>query len=132
MDLINFTSDKANVPVDVIIKHPVTNEPTDIVIQVLGLDSTSAQACLDQQQAVRFKKMMGSGEDAAPEFDPEINRQNLIELLVACTAGWKNVQFGGEALEYTRENAVKLYTQVPALRDQVSKASGSRKLFFKD
>lgn len=131
MDLFNYTSDKANIPTDVVIKHPVTGEATDLVIQVVGLDSTAAQECLDRQQAIRFAEMTSGGEMVAPTFDPKQNRQQLLELLCACTTGWRNVEFDGEALAFTKENVLLVYDKVPAIRDQVNKATGSRKLFFK-
>lgn len=132
LDLYNFTSDKANVPIDVVFVHPVTGKPTDVVFHVVGLDSTAAQKCLDEQQAVRFTEMTSGNELATPKFDPQESRMQLIELLVACTVGWTNLMFKGEVLEFTKENATMIYDKVPAIRDQVNKATGSRKLFFKD
>jgi hypothetical protein len=132
MDLFNYTSDKANVATDIVIKHPVTGADTDIVIQVVGLDSTAAQECLDKQQAIRFAEMTASGDMSAPAFDPKQNREQMLELLCACTKGWKHVEFDGAQLEFTKENVLMVYEKVPAIRDQVNKATGSRKLFFKD
>lgn len=131
IDLFNYTSDKANVPIDVVIKHPVTGADTDIVIQVVGIDSTAAQACMDNQQAIRFKEMT-SGDVVSPTFDPAQNRAQLLELLSACTVGWKNVSYGGGELEFNADNVQMVYAKVPFIRDQVNKATGSRKLFFKD
>ena len=132
IDLFNYTSDKANIPVDVVIKHPVTNADTDIIIQVVGMDSTAAQACLDKQQALRFSEMTQGGDVVTPTFDPAQNRAQLLELLTACTAGWKNVSYNGQDLDFTAENVALIYEKVPFIRDQVNKATGSRRLFFKD
>jgi len=130
LDLSNFTSDKANVAVDVVFKNPVTLEPTDLVFQIVGLDSTAAQECLDRQQAKRFSDM--SKDDANMNaFDPKENRESLVELLATCTVGWKNLIWHGEELEFSKANAIMVYAQVPAIRDQLNKATGSRKLFFK-
>jgi hypothetical protein len=133
LDLFNYTSDKANIPAEVVIKHPVTGEPTDVSIFVVGTDSTAAQACLDKQQALRFKEMTkGDGEMVIPEFDAQQNRESFLDLLVVCTTGWKNMAWKGEELAYSPENARMIYSKVPTIRDQVNKATGSRKLFFKD
>ena len=131
IDLFNFTSDKAGVPVDVVIKHPVTGLDTDIVIQIISMDSMAAQECLDKQQALRFAEMT-SGDVVAPTFDPKQNRAQLLELLGACTVGWKNMSYQGQELEFTPDNVAMVYANVPFVRDQVNKATGSRKLFFKD
>ena len=131
VDLFSFTSDKANEPVDVIFVHPVSGEKTDLVFQIVGLDSTVAQACMDAQQAKRFNEMTKDGEVATVNFDPKENRAQLIELLVACTVGWRNLQWQGVDLEFTPSNAAMIYSMVPAIRDQLNKATGSRKLFFK-
>lgn len=131
LDLSNFTSDKANIPIAVVIKHPVTGADTDVVIKVVGTDSAAAQACADGQQARRFAEMTDK-QDTAALFDPKTNRANMIELLVACTTGWENMGWEGSDLPFSPENAAMIYEKVPAIRDQVSKATGSRKLFFKD
>jgi len=131
LDLFNYTSDKANEPVDVVLKHPVTGEDTDVVFQVVGLDSTDAQACMDRQQAKRFNEMSKDGEFSAPTFNPDENRAQLVELLVSCTKGWRNLQWQGSDLDFTPENAAMVITKVPAIRDLLNKTTGSRKLFFK-
>ena len=51
LDLYNFTSDKANIPIDVVFVHPVTGKDTDVVFHIVGIDSVAAQKCLDEQQA---------------------------------------------------------------------------------
>jgi hypothetical protein len=133
VDLFNFTSDRASIPVDVVIKHPVTGADTDNVIQIIGLDSPAAQNCIDAQQSKRFKTMSSvNGEVVMPDFDPQEARDQHIELLVACTTGWKNLKWKGEDLPFTPANARMVYEKVPVIRDQVSKATGSRKLFFTD
>lgn len=130
MDLFNYTSDRASIPVDVIIKHPVTGADTDNIISIIGVDSPAAQKCMDEQQARRFNEMAENGEGM--KFDPATNRDDLIKLLVACTVGWKNIMWKGDVLEFNATNVAMIYNAVPTIRDQVNRATGSRKLFFKD
>lgn len=130
MDLFLYTSDKANQAVEVPIKHPVTGVDTDTLISIIGIDSPAAQACMDEQQARRFNEMAASGEGV--KFDPVLQRGDLISLLVACTVGWKNLQWKGEEFPFTKDNAKFIYEQVPTIREQMNKATGTRKLFFKD
>lgn len=131
LDLFNFSSDKANEPVDVVFVHPVTKEKTDLVISIVGLDSTAAQACLDKQQAKRFNELSKDGELKDVPFNPTENRGQLIELLVACTIGWRNLIWNGEELPFTAENAAMVYDKVPSIRELLNRETGNRKLFYK-
>lgn len=130
LDLGNFTADKASIPVRYVVKHPVTQQPTDVVVLLVGLDSDLAQSCLDAQQVQSFQKLDLTREGVTAGFDPGENRANLIELLAACTVGWENMMFDGEELSFSKENAKMLYEKVPFIRDQVNRATGNRKLFF--
>lgn len=133
LDLFDLSSDKANVPVDVVFINPITKEPTDLVFQVVGTDSSAAQACLDAQQAARFNKLMSDGEQGSqqtPQFDPKEGRVGTIQLLVACTVGWRNLQWQGSDLPFSPDNAAMVYDKVPAIREQLDKAVGDRKRFF--
>lgn len=133
MDFFNYTSDLAGRPVPVTIKHPVTGADTNVVISVVGLDSPAAQACLDSQQARRFNALADNPEQAKVNvFDPEAARADLVELLVACTVEWKNLEWQGDALEFNPGNAAFIYQKVPAIREQLNRFVGNRKNFFKD
>lgn len=132
LDLYNFTSDKANVPTDVVFIHPITKKPTDIIFKVVGLDSSAAQACLDEQQSARFSEMTKNEDVKEMMFDPKEGRAGTIQLLVACTVGWRNLQWQGTELVFSPENAAMIYELVPSIREQVDKAVGDRKRFFKD
>lgn len=130
LDLANFTSDRASIPTRYVVKHPVTQKPTDVAILLVGLDSDLAQSCLDAQQVQRIKKLDLTTEGVDAAFDPEESRANLIELLAACTVGWENMVFEGKELPFTKENVKLIYSRVPFIRDQVNRATGNRKLFF--
>jgi len=129
MDLFNYTSDLAAKPIDVVIKHPVTGKDTDIIVSVVGVDSPVAQNCLDDQQIKRFDEMTAGAE---AKYDPVKQREDVIALLVACTVGWKNIEWQGDTLPFNKENAALVYDKVPTIRDQVNRAIGARKNFFKD
>lgn len=131
MDLSNYTSDLASKPFEVVIKHPVTGKDTNNVISVIGIDSPAAQACMDEQQARRFEEMAGA-KDEAPKYDPAKQREDIIELLAACTVGWKNLEWQGNTLPFNSQNARMVYEKIPTIREQVNKAVGDRKNFFKD
>lgn len=132
LDLYNFTSDKANIPADVVFIHPVTKKPTDVVFQVVGLDSSAAQACMDLQQTMRVNELAKTEGQQEVLFDPKESRASTIQLLVACTVGWKNLQWQGQELPFSPENAAMIYELVPSIKEQVDKAVGDRKRFFKD
>jgi len=132
MDLSNYSADMAAIPFEVIIKHPISGKETDNIISVVGVDSPAAQAVLDIQQTKRFNELAVSTEENKSVFDAVQQRHDTVELLVACTVGWKNVMWKGELLEFTQDNVRFIYDKVPTIREQINRAVGSRKNFFKD
>lgn len=127
VDLSKFTSSKADIPQTLLLRHPATRKETDMAIFVVGIDSSRAQAILDEQQSQRMQKVI-KGEQV--DWDAKLSREQGTQLLVACTTGWANIFWGDEPLEFNEANATKLYEEVPAIREQVNRAIGDRQLFF--
>jgi hypothetical protein len=67
-------------------------------------------------------------EPIVKSFDDR--QRESVELLVACTTGFRNVFFNGP-LEFSQANAFKLYHGLPWVRDQVDKAIGNLENFIK-
>ena len=99
---------------DCVIVHPVTGEETDIVITVYGMDSRKFRT-ISKEIARRRAKDREEGK--------EVNEiQEDSEMLAELTVGWKNVEMGdGKEMEFSRENAVKLYFLCAPIRDQVNR-----------
>lgn len=51
--------------------------------------------------------------------DPEEEEAHIIDYLVACTLGWRNINVGGTDIAYSKEAARRLYVEWPKVRRQV-------------
>lgn len=98
---------------DYVIRDLDDNE-TDAVISVVGVGSRifkQAKQKIDNQEAAYAKR--------GKTMDEELSNELWIELLSACTKGWKNVEEDGKQVEFTPDNVVRMYTSYPVLRNQV-------------
>ena len=131
MDLDTLdTRSRANAGIDVILKHPETGEPLDIVITVLGRDSDAyADKVLEQERAL-MQRVSKKGRSVMPS--PEQIRDDANALLAAVTVGWSGVVMGGEAIAFSPAAAENLYRQrhLSWIREQVDEAVHNRALFL--
>lgn len=120
--------------------HPVSGAPVGVHITVLGkfskvfIDHTRRNSNEYLRKAQMLKKR---GKD---EETPTIEKfeEKSIELLVACTVGWrtgdkKTITFEGQALEFTPTNAAMLYSspKLSWIRAQVDEAIADLGNFMK-
>ena len=96
------------------IKHPVTDEPLDIVIKLLGKDSKKYQQAQHTIQNQGFKKKVESDK-----FSQQLE-EGAIKRLAACTVSWVNVEINGEPVVCNEENAIMVYSEYRWIADQVS------------
>lgn len=98
------------------------------VLILVGTDSPQFEA---QQRANGAKARARKAEGR--EATPEESLAEFVDLLVACTTGWRNVGIGEDAqpLEFTAENVRKIYTGWPLIRDQVDAFVVKRGNFIK-
>ena len=86
----------------------------DASVDVLGVGSRihkQAQQKIDNQVAIFDKRGKKMDEDQSNEL--------YIEMLAKCTKGWKNIEEDGKAVEFSFDNAVRMYTDYPFLRNQI-------------
>lgn len=100
-------------------------EPTGIIITVAGPDSERYKAAEQKQIDKRLKR-----RSAAPMNAAEIAQASL-EGLADCVISWSPVTLDGADLPMTAENAVKLFTRFPWIREQVNAKAGDRTSFLK-
>jgi len=89
----------------------------DASVDVLGVGSRvhkQAQQKIDNQMAIFEKRGKKMDEDHSNEL--------YIEMLAKCTKGWKNIEEDGKPVEFSYDNAVRMYTDYPFLRNQVLSA----------
>ena len=129
MDLSNF--DSSHIEADLTLRHPVTGEP-------LSDDDGAATIrlrCVDHEvvQKAARKRLAESLEITKkdPAKSLEVSYKNIIENLVSATVSWEKIQLEGEVLEYSEDNARKLYRRFPWIREQVDAFMSDRANFFK-
>lgn len=131
MDLSTLnTVTAANAGAVLELAHPTTGTPLRneageaLTITLLGVDSDAYRKAQRAAQNKRLAKR-GGIKLTAEELEAE-----SIETLAACTVAWANIEFEGRALECNRANAVKLYTALPWVREQVDAFMGDRANFL--
>jgi len=113
--------------------HPFTNEPLGVFIKVLGRESETFQDYIKSRVNESLKKNALSIKSKIPTV--EGNEAESIELLVACTLGWRTgevntIEYEGENLSFSVANALKVYKSQKWIRAQVDNAIGNMNLFF--
>ena len=104
------------------LRHPSTDEPLDVSIEIVGRDSSDVQ---ERLKAIKTRR--SRGEEISQDAEG-------LELLLAVTKGWENIEVDGEALEYSEANARKLYTdpRTEWIAEQVGPFALSRRNFVKN
>jgi len=131
----------ANGGFDVELYHPATNADIGIIITVLGKDSDEFQKVTRQQNKKRIDKLSKSGFRSGKVAPPSQDQMDAdgLELLASCTIGWRAVEeesFGtllldGEEIPFSTENAKKIYSRFPWIKEQIDIAIGDRANFIK-
>lgn len=116
------TTAKADQGVEYELIHPESGEAMGIFITVAGSDSRIWRKALSDI-AERNKGLRRTAE---------LVRQEGIEAAARCTLGWRNVVLDTKPLEFTQENARKLYARFPWIREQVDTFRYDRSNFLPD
>lgn len=114
LDLKGF----AEAGVSIQLKNPITNELLDSFISIKGADSA------DYKNAMIAAARSRSGADT-PDHDLE-----GAKMLALITTGWKGLNLGDDEIEFSIEEAEKLYLRFGWISDQVFIAVNDRKLFL--
>jgi hypothetical protein len=114
-----------------VVKHPETNQPTAIVVTLAGPEHPNRKKIAFAAQRRLRKVLQQTGK--LQLADPEEEEGEEVDMLVACTLGWKGIAVGGKALAYSAEAARSLYTDPKRrwLRDQIKAALNEREHFIK-
>jgi len=90
---------------------------TDLSIDVLGAASRTHKQAMQKIEAYKQQcyKRGKSPED-------EVLEEKFIDLLAACTKGWKGLEEDGKAVAFSQDEAKRVYAAYPLLMKQVSEA----------
>tara|TARA_R110002167_G_scaffold45515_4_gene136736 strand:+ start:1452 stop:1832 length:381 start_codon:yes stop_codon:yes gene_type:complete len=114
LDLKEFAEQGASIQLE----HPVTGKKLDSFIKIQGADSAE------------YKNAMLAIAKASALSDKKDGEEEAAKMLSLITLDWSGLKLGAETIEYSKEEAVKLYTRFGWISDQVFSAVNDRKLFL--
>lgn len=101
-----------------------------VTLMLLGPDSPVYRDFTRRQVRKRLSRMNDAKKLAEIDFDE--TETETLDLLASCTVGWENVlDIEGNAIEFSTENARKLYVNYPVVREQVDIFVANRAHFLK-
>ena len=117
------------VEAEVEIKDPVTNAGTGIIFKLGGPEYGPRKRIVSDR--TRRMAVTASRTGKVPIPGPEEAEELETDLLVAATIGWSGLVLHGEPLPFSKEAALKLYTDPRRrwLRQQVKDALDDRENF---
>lgn len=95
------------------ITDPLTGEPTDVFIRIMGADSAKWRE-QKKKQTNAVIEARASGKDFSVDFDAMD-----VAALVAVTIGWRGIMSDGEEYEFNAKNAKHLYSNSPSVVGQL-------------
>lgn len=111
---------------EVELKHPISGGATGMLFELAGPEHPARKRLVQARQRRMRNELQKSGQIKLN--DPTEDDQDELELLIACTLGWKNLVTRDSIIEFTPENVVALYsdpkkhwvrTQIRAKLDEV-------------
>lgn len=102
-----------------IMRHPVTKEELvddeGNVAKIL-LAGPDSKVMREAERKSIKRHLQSSGK--IDKLDVDALMKERMELVISCTLGWENIGMDGQPLEFSKENARKLYETLPWLLDQ--------------
>lgn len=120
---------KAEQGAELEVLDPVTGEAVGVYITLAGADSAVHRKALTAASKRRLNGQKGFRNKG---WDPEKMQEESIEILATCTLSWKGVLVDGAPLPCSRDNAIKMYTRFPWLREQVEAFISDRSEYLQD
>ena len=126
MELSNLlTVDDHDAGAECNILSPVDGKPTDVYILLAGADS----AVWRKQKRKQTSEIMASARSKKP-IDLDYDQMD-IAALVEATLGWRGIVSGGNPFEFSKENALKLYSGSPGIVNQLLDFIADKRNFIK-
>lgn len=125
MDLSNYNL-KANAErgFDVAIKNPIDDTDTDIVISVVGSDSSRYRNA-NIASIVDFP----IADDATTQEKADAITKRSAFVAAACITGWSGMERNGRVIEFSSDEAAGILGEYDWITDQISVAVRNRENF---
>jgi hypothetical protein len=134
IDLASLDTVKAsNEGCELELRHPATKKALGQFITILGPDNDRLKELRRERADAQIAKRLTSvksGKDVEPLTAEQVEEQE-IELLAACTIGFRGINWGGSEFKFTIPNAMKLYRTFPWIKDQVNSGIADISNFIK-
>ena len=131
MDLNDLNLDaQAEAGAEMHLAHPVTdeklmNDGKPMTLNLIGTESKQYRAKEHEFQNKRLNKI-----SRGKKLNMSVNDDETCDLLSVCIVGWSGLVMGGEEIEFSQREAVKLLMKFKWIRDQVDEFVGDRTNFF--
>lgn len=99
-------------------------------ITLLSNDSASARKMRQQMTDKRMEKIARNPAGLMTPMTANENEAQNCELLATLTVDWTGFTMDGNDMSFSHANAIKLYTEVLAIREQVDRAVQVRANFI--
>lgn len=106
---------------DLQLEHPVTGEPLDVTIRLLGSDSAAYRNAVKRIA----ERRRGQKRQTLDEME-----QQAAELMASITVGWANLERDGKPVDFSHDAAQQVYIDFPWIREQVDQFVTDRANFF--
>lgn len=110
---------------DTVLRDEKTGEA--VTIKVIGTDSKDYTKVYQKIQDRRIQKRFKKGKTTITAAEMQ---EEAMDMLVACTKGWKHIEIEGKELAFSEDNARMLYTKFPWVREQVDAFVSDRANFL--
>jgi len=115
------------------LRHPTTREGLNQFIKIVGKDSKTFSDYVSRKGNSERRRSFEATRRGKP-VEPttiEQDQEGAIDLLVACTVGFRNIIWNGKPLEFSQDNAKMLYSERAFIRRQIDEAIVDLENFIK-
>lgn len=139
LDLASISAKAAcNKGFELELTHPVSFEPLGVFISVVGRESDAFQGHVRKRANAKMREQFQAQRNGRANEVPTVEQieAEAIDLLVACTTGWRTgdvpvIEWAGEKLDFTDGNVRRIYGET-WIRAQVDEAIGDLGNFMPD
>ena len=98
---------------DLVIKDEL-DQPTDIIVSVVGVDSATYR-----REHARLQAKIEIAKKRGKPIDGDDLEALYIDLSAKCTTGWQNLDMGVTPVPFSVDKALEIYTAFPMIKTQV-------------
>jgi len=127
MELSNLmTGESHESGAEVNILSPVDGKPTDFFVTIKGSDSKTWRTAKKKQTSMINEHLRSGGKYEDLDYDGMD-----AEALADATVSWRGITKDGKPYKFTRDNALALYNESPAVVNQLLNFLTERANFIK-